>query len=498
MDGGLRSMIIVLALTAAACGSDSGGGGEPAADPSPFTFDRAAVPPGYELAVAGRGNQRPAWGSDSSGTDEPFTVLAPPGDDATSARAVVVSVTGFAGYEGGFDQAASGSRRIRIDGREARYGPAHDRDGRRRWADLVVRHGDDLAVRVTAPDATEDELVAVARRVQPARDHGRAPAVDDGGDLEVVGSVDADALVALDGGFAPFSDDVPGPEGSYSAGWVALPGRGSLVVQTVRGGAADLPALGGLEAFAYDQTFALRTVDDGSGAAVVVDRTYTGGGPSFSDRAVVVDAGDGQLVVVVARGPTVPEDAELLALAMTVDPVDPGTWEELVTEASGGPGLQPDPGATEITRGIEGGVGWLLQSWPDAASVPPRTGELLEQVEERPGPFVDTCLKLSTRHRACTAGAGAEAGLAYGYAQAEPDRGVDFPLFAILQTELPAATVRITTTTGTVTADLHDFAGGNRRVAVAFVDFAAYTGCDRLPRVEVLGADGAVLACPGG
>jgi hypothetical protein len=119
-------------------------------------------------------------------------------------------------------------------------------------------------------------------------------------------------------------------------------------------------------------------------------------------------------------------------------------------------------------------------------------------VDDRPGPFVDTCLKLSTRERACTASGGSEVGFAYGYAQAEPDRGVDFPLFAILQTELPAAAVRITTTTGTVTADLHDFAGGDRRVAVAFVDFAAYRGCDRLPRVEVLGADGSVLACPGG
>jgi hypothetical protein len=491
-------MVIAVALTAAACGSDGGGSTAERADPSPFTFDRAAVPSGYELAVAGRGNQRPAWGSDSSGTDEPFTVLAPPGDDATSERAVVVSVTGFAGYEGGFDQAAFGSRRIRIDGREARYGPASERAGRRRWADLVVRHGDDLAVRVTAPSATQEQLADIARRVEPADDQGEAPAVEAGGGLEVVGSVDADAVVALDGGFAPFSDDVPGPEGSFSAGWVA-PGRGSLVVQTVRGDAADLPALGGLEAFAYDQTFSLRTVDDGSGAAVVVDRTYTGGGPSFSDRAVVVDAGDGQLVVVVARGPTVPEDAELLALARTVEPVDPGAWEELVTEASGGPGLQPDPGATEITRGTEGGVGWLLQSWPDAASVPPRTGELLEQVDDRPGPFVDTCLKLSTRERACTASGGTEAGFAYGYAQAEPDRGIDFPLFAILQTDLPAEVVRVTTTTGAVTAELHDVGGGGRRVAVAFgVDFAGYAGCDRLPRVEVLAADGRVLACPGG
>jgi hypothetical protein len=490
-------MVVVVALTAAACGSDSGGGGDPAADPSPFTFDRAAVPTGYELAVAGRGNQRPAWGSDSSGTDEPFTVLAPPGEDATSERAVVVSVTGFAGYEGGFDQAAFGSVHLRIDGREAIYGPAHDRAGRRRRADLVVRHGDDLAVRVTAPGATQDELVDIAGAVEPSGDQGEAPAVEAAGDLEVVGSVDADALVALDGGFAPFTDDVPGPQGSYSAGWVT-PGRGSLVVQTVRGDAADLPALGGLEAFAYDQTFSLRTVDDGSGGAVVVDRRYTGGGPSFSDRAVVVDAGDGQLVVVVARGPTVPEDAELLALARTVRPTDPGTWEDFVAEASGGPGLQPDPGATEITRGTEGDVGWLLQSWPDAASVPPRLGEMLEQVDDRPGPFVDTCLKLSTRERACTASGGSEVGFAYGYAQAEPDRGVDFPLFAILQTEFPAAAVRITTTTGTVTADLHDFAGGDRRVAVAFVDFAAYRGCDGLPRVEVLGADGAVLACPGG
>jgi hypothetical protein len=187
----------------------------------------------------------------------------------------------------------------------------------------------------------------------------------------------------------------------------------------------------------------------------------------------------------------------LLALAASVRPTDEETWDDFVVEATGGFGLRPDPGATELARGSTAGVDWLLQSWPDVASAPPRLGELLQIADDRPGAVVDTCLKLSTGQRACTAGNGSEPGFAYGYAQAQREPDVDFPPFAIVQTESPATAVRITTETGTVTADLHEIDGG-RSVGLALVDLGGFTGCDRLPRIEVLGADGAVLSCPGG
>jgi hypothetical protein len=474
---------LLVALLAAACGSggDDFRTGERTAAASPFTFDPAAVPRGYELVVAGRGNKVQDWGSDTAGTDEPFTVLAPPGEDASSDRAVVVSVTGFEGYEGGLDQASLS------DGGGDLVGDP--------WADVVVQRGEDLAVRVTSPGVPEEELAGLARRVEPAADRKRAPAVDVAGDLEVLGSVDADALLAFEGGFLPYSDEVPGPEGSYSAGWVTG-GRGSLVVQTLRGDAADLAALGGLEAFAHDQTFAIHSVELGGAAAAVVEWRYANSLQSWSERAVVVPAASGELVVVVASGPTVPERDELLALAETVRPTDPRSWDSFVTEATGGPGLNPDPGATEVMRGTEGSVDWLLQAWPDAQSAPVRLGEFVQAVEDRPGPVVDNCLKLSTGERACTPNSGSEQGIVYGYTHPRPEG--DIPPFAIFQTEAFGAAVRVTTTSGTVTADLHELAGGGSRAAVVFAEISALAGCDGLPRVEVLAADGGVIACLGG
>ena len=393
---------LLMALLAAACGSDGDEfrAAEPATAASPFTFDPAAVPRGYELVVAGRGNEVQDWGSDTAGTDEPFTVLAPPGEDASSDRAVVVSVTGFEGYEGGLDQAS------RSDGGGDLVGDP--------WADVVVQRGEDLAVRVTSPGVPEDQLASLARRVEPAADHGRAPAVAVAGDIEVLGSVDADALLALDGGFLPYSDEVPGPEGSYSAGWVTG-GRGSLVVQTLRGDAANLAALGGLEAFAHNQTFAIHRVEMGGASAAVVEWRYADSLQSWSERAVVAAAASGELVVVVASGPTVPEEDELLALAGTVRPTDSRTWDNFVTQATGGPGLNPDPGAVEVMRGTEGGVDWLLQAWPDAESAPVRLGEVVQLLEDLSGPVVDTCLKVSTGERACTPNSGTEQGIVYGY-----------------------------------------------------------------------------------
>ena len=54
----------------------------PSARSSPFRVRRK--PQGYRLFGAGKGIQKQEWGEDSSGTDEPFTVLAPAGETAQS------------------------------------------------------------------------------------------------------------------------------------------------------------------------------------------------------------------------------------------------------------------------------------------------------------------------------------------------------------------------------------------------------------------------------
>jgi hypothetical protein len=267
-------------------------------------------------------------------------------------------------------------------------------------------------------------------------------------------------------------------------------------VQTLRGDAANLAALGGLEAFAHNQTFAIHRVEMGGASAAVVEWRYADSLQSWSERAVVAAAASGELVVVVASGPTVPEEDELLALAGTVRPTDSRTWDNFVTQATGGPGLNPDPGAVEVMRGTEGGVDWLLQAWPDAESAPVRLGEVAQLLEDLSGPVVDTCLKVSTGERACTPNSGTEQGIVYGYTH--PPLEGDVPPFAILQTESFGAAVRVTTTSGTVTADLHELAGNGRRAAVLFVDISGFTGCNGPPRVEVLAADGGVIACLGG
>src|SRR4030095_7369592 len=116
---------------------------------SPFLVD--GVPDGFRLEVAGRGTSSQEWGGDSVGAGEAFTVAAPAGADPGGPEAVIVSVTGYEGYEGGLDQASGGYGgdsidHFRVDGHPAIYAPpATDGSYERAWEDLVVARGDDLA-----------------------------------------------------------------------------------------------------------------------------------------------------------------------------------------------------------------------------------------------------------------------------------------------------------------------------------------------------------------
>lgn len=143
------------------------------------------------------------WGSDSSGTVEPYSVLSPDGR-ADHPDVVLVAITGFEGYEGGLAQAsmgylAEGRQDLRIDGADAVYAPAADDARGTRWADLVVVRGEDLAVRVSSPEASLEELAAVAARVGVPTDRTQAPVVPDPPTgFRLVGSVHVDGVLAAE------------------------------------------------------------------------------------------------------------------------------------------------------------------------------------------------------------------------------------------------------------------------------------------------------------
>jgi hypothetical protein len=122
-----------MGLVGVACGSDDSSGangatgdrdGIPTAgtttESSPFVVEEP--PEGYQLVLAGRGDMRQTWSSDSFGDDELVTVLAPPGADVTDPAApgvVTVSLTGYAGFEGGLKQAVAGYPGAKSEGFDA-------------------------------------------------------------------------------------------------------------------------------------------------------------------------------------------------------------------------------------------------------------------------------------------------------------------------------------------------------------------------------------------
>lgn len=389
---------------------------------TPFTVGPA--PEGYALVSAGEGTVAQEWGSDSFGTDEPFTVLAPEGaadgtaddgstGDGSSAAVdpdvvdpdavVLVSVTGFEGYQGGLDQAVGGSpagtELTDVDGRDARFvpatGPTEDwPDGR--WADLVVDHGDDLAVRVTAPDATRDELEAVHAAVVPAEDHARAPSVPEPpAGLEVVGSVDVVGVLAAGGVSVDVRDSGPGPVGAHGVGWQTA-AEDRLAVLTLPPDTVDLDTLAAVPSGAAarwsDQTVARRADGHVVLETVVPEDDFNA---RYESRSVWTIAEDGGVVVAAAAGESTPDEGTLLALVRSVEPTDQATWDAFVTDVGGGPGFHADPGRTELARGTApDGREWLLQDQePDDA------GQGVTSVG--PSWAVDPCLKVDDGSRAC-------------------------------------------------------------------------------------------------
>ena len=474
-----------------------------AAIASPFAVDLDVD--GYKAVTAGTGTEQQTWGSDSESTDEPFIALRRSGQEGPNG-VVIVSVTGFEGQEGGLSQSARGSgdreQAFTLDGREAIYSPPGADALGPTWADLVAVVGEDLAVRVTAPAASREELVEWLGRVTT---NGREepPSVDVGDGVEVIGTVRADAAIASRASPSPNSDQVPGAETSVSVGWTDAPtGTRSLTLMALPGEAADLEALavGQMVLGWHDPTVELG--ERGGRRDLIVeedDSTY-----ERHTRTIWMEAPNGDLLMARASGLELPSREELFTLLEDVRPTDEASWEALVIEATGGPGLHPDDGRVEIARGTVGELEWLMQTGP--LQIP----EVTEEGDVTEGEMgIDPCLKLSNRRRACGGGGG---GSNFDWIYSVPKSDEAVPPYVILSTTLDAASVRVTTRTDQATAPLHQVPGEDLWGAVVFVHdpgLAVGMCADQPPstvpdheivtmRVDALDEDGNVIGCLGG
>jgi hypothetical protein len=522
-------VVLAMALVGVACGSDDGGGGSRAAtEPNPVPtvgtttasspFVVEDPPTGYQPVLAGRGDIPQTWSSDSFGDDEPVTVLVPPGDHIGGMGAMTVSLTGYAGFEGGLDQAVAGypaaqPEESEIDGRRALYTPPGASPAGPHGADLVVAVDEDLAVRVGSGNGSRDELAGVARRVRPQADHLLAPRVPEPpGGFQVIGSVDADVLVTLWASPLPSSDVVPAGERAHTAVWARLDGSGAgtvgpatIAVSTLPGTAVSLGALGpALAITPSGRTAKMRDATVRDRPAAIVDA----GEERARFRALVTSTPGGDALLVVASGGKLPEAEDLVAVAASVQSTTAEAWDAFVVAARGGPGLRPDPGAIELERGEAEGIEWLFQARTDDGSLPflgggdvdPATGE-----SRTAGEFViDPCLKLADGQRACLGPGGSEQGFAEAVSvtrvRGPLDDGGQFPGFHMVMTTQPALILRITSTDGVREARFHQLPGGERRGAVIVTDLVGPRGCDTSVEpvpvtVELLDAAGRSLPC---
>lgn len=474
---------------------------------SPFTLD---APGNLEVVDAGVGTEAPDWGLDCCGTQEPFTVLSPDGSMSGSG-VVIVSTTGFAEYQGQLDQTSAGyfneiTSAEPVDGHPARFSPGVPADGARpeRWADLVVAFDEDLALRVTTASATQADLIEIYRATRPSTDHLEPPTVvDPPDDLRPVGSVAPDLGMALRGNQSLDPDRVIGSVRSHV---VVLRSSGAEIkVTTLPGTAVDLDAVAGLGRVPpgnYDGIeVAERNVDGRPGRLLSFD---WGGGKV---RAVAAETAWGDVVVASAQGAKVPSDDQMVALAASVREADEPAWEELVVDAYGGPGLNPDPGRSELARGQADGVDWLLQTGPRETGTGPEDDVDALGLPVDPDGRPDPCLKLQDGKHACARGS---AGDADTEIQASDSSGAaesdGLAPFMIITIRTSGSSVRVTTPEGEhVTADLVDLPSGDRKTAVVFpIGANTFTTCDPLSgdpprrlRIEVLDADGQVTGCTG-
>ncbi|MCB0970552.1 MAG: hypothetical protein KDA97_03395 [Acidimicrobiales bacterium] len=330
-----------LAVAVAAC---SGGDDEATPPPAPSAEDRAdrstpflvgAPPGGLEAVAIGTGQLTQAWDDDSVGDDEPSTVLAPDGDP-THQDAIVVSTSGYGGYQGGLDQASPGYLQgslepTELDGDDARWWPGGEVDGVHLDPALAVARGDIALTAVGPVDRSVLEDVLRSTAIDPDRTD-LAPTVAPPDGYEVVGSIDAEGVVVAEA--VAGLGLVPGLETMHTVLWTR-PGdpAASVGVQSSPAGSIDVDAYLG---WADDQTTRnQRTeagrIDVGDQAGVWV--RWTDDVPDSRERLLVAAPTPwGDVLTALAnqddrsapgRMPTIEELADLLA---SVEETDQAGW----------------------------------------------------------------------------------------------------------------------------------------------------------------------------
>lgn len=487
----------------------------PSADRSSHPFAVDKVDSHYELSVAGRGTDNQQWDYEM-GSDQAYVVVG------VDRRVVVASVVPWEPMESSLKWAsASGDRDpeefVLDDGRSAAYGEGTDGG----WDDLVIELGPTEALRIATEDGTRDDLVGFARYLRSDGDAAAAPTVKDPPPAwKVIGSVGADALVAMRAQVYPNSNAVPGPTSGYSIGWLdtRLPvdnsSLSSLAVMVLPGDSADLEALA-VRAPRYGESNAPAHLKVDGRAALLFDGSAQFGS---GQRVIVTNDGTGALVVVAAYGEGLPTEQELVTLAGSVQPIDKAEWERFEVEAFGGPGLNPDRGETELARGDADGVAWLMQT--STTELPPgATGPDLDGNVVPLGPRsvrVDECLKLSSRQRSCPQpSGGGRDGSVYLWTSSGSDFDkLGLPEYVMITTSQPAATqMRVTVGSKVVEADVHPVPDGGFDTVgagIAFVELPKATTfpiCNPNPppvpegmavvRVDLLDGLGNAIGCVG-
>jgi hypothetical protein len=342
------STALLVLCAGTGCGRNTGGSdAEPrseaparesqSAGSHPFTV--GALPAGFELAVAGEGKFPPSWNAETTGSTEPFTVLAPT-DPGGEDDVVVVSATAYGG-RGPEDfptvgQGWGDSTELLAGDRRAVYTAPGERFGQRSWADLVVDLGDQSAVRVEKRSASAEELAVFAQRASVGTDHVVGPVVDPPPGYRVVGSVDS-TVEAARGSVDSQTNTVPAPAGAHTVGW--LRDEASLLVTTLPAGSVDLDAFiaamrdrpgswGAAQARLEERTV-------GGRPAAVVDLFEQEDGQRHDETFLLSSLPNGDVLVVTGLGPGLggPSTDEVVAVAESVRSASDQEWAATVKDA---------------------------------------------------------------------------------------------------------------------------------------------------------------------
>ncbi len=439
--GWVQGVAAAAALTVAlaSCGTDPDGAGSglpadrwPPEELTPATPIRVGwVPDGSTLDIAEEGDhQTPLWG-DYAGTIEPSLLLTPSGWDGSLDDVVAVGAVEHLGPQGACDEIEASTEvdgwgeteAFDLDGRPAVFDAGGRRDDVEDWqrelgwpqvtVEQCVRDGDEApqqsdawrAVRVSGPTADRELLTEVAAAASLDDDHLPVLAEVPGG-WEVVSRITATQVDAADASVLRSETSGPVMADGYAFAWwgpdlddaLELDDLERLTVVSVDGSEANLAAIAALRG---------QTSNDGYSPPEVtrIQRVEIGGRPGWvsegvHDLVVAFALEAGGVVIVDAVGDDHLSTAEVLRVAESIEPVSVTEWEADVERLTGGPGLRPDPGRRELTRGAFDGTEWLVQGSPP----------LLSPWEPFDGPLSsapDFCILLGDGGRACASGGSA-------------------------------------------------------------------------------------------